>query len=489
MRIERLNEALDALVPEILALTGAPGITIALGAGDGVAWAGGYGVADLATGRPMTADTVGPTGSDAKTYTALAAMQLVERGLIGLDDPVNDHLGGLRVVNPHGDRPITLRDLLTHRSGLGSSFGNSDRVPPAPLGEHLRRVFARGRSDAYYGDVVPFWGTQVGVNYQYSNVGIALVGYLVELLNPDRAGFGEWVRRRVFAPLAMTSSCFPPAQHPDHAPAELLARRSVGYATLPGLTFRLPPMYVGDHPAGSALTTPSDHARFMLAVAGGGALGGARVLGGDAARLMITPQAGRGPDPSATIGLVYSVFDHDEEFGYFGHGGEYPWGWHQVSRCFPRQRVAVVANANQWDLGDLGSSERPNALAGKLVLDIVTAWVRGEDPRPRCAPAAARGYLAGLLAGDRLMSRPGITTPPSDVDIDGILSSMVVAPGTPFDPAAFRGALTDLAGTTGSLPEAARLIRRRLPRHHLELVKRQVGVPSLGVNAPDLPAD
>src|SRR5438270_883683 len=105
MDIDRLAEALDALVPEIMEHCKTPGLSIAVGVGTGVALAKGYGHADLATGRPMTPDTVGPTGSDGKAYTGVAIMQLVERGLIGLDDPVNDHLDGLRIVNPHGDRP------------------------------------------------------------------------------------------------------------------------------------------------------------------------------------------------------------------------------------------------------------------------------------------------------------------------------------------------------------------------------------------------
>src|SRR5262245_29273111 len=108
MDIAVLGEALDHFVPEILQVCRAPGVSVAVGVGEEVAWAKGYGYADLAARKPMTPWTVGPTGSDCKPYTAVAAMQLVERGLIGLHDPVNDHLDGLRIVNPHGDRPITL---------------------------------------------------------------------------------------------------------------------------------------------------------------------------------------------------------------------------------------------------------------------------------------------------------------------------------------------------------------------------------------------
>ncbi|MCP2166800.1 serine hydrolase domain-containing protein [Goodfellowiella coeruleoviolacea] len=487
MDVSSCLDALNALVPEILKLTGAPGLSIAVGVGEEVVWAGGYGVADLASGRPMTTDAVGPTGSDCKPYTAVAAMQLVERGLIGLDDPVNDYLDAdLRVVNPLGAREITLRDLLIHRSGLGTNFGNCSRTPPAPLGEHLRRVFREARSDAYGGSVLPFWATQVGAHYQYSNVGIALVGYLVELLNPDRVSFSEWVRRHVFTPLGMTSTCFPPAQHPDHVPADIYTRRSTGYATLGGFHFRLPQIYVGDYPAGTALTTPSDHARFLLAMTGGGALGGARVLRPETVARMITPQAGRGPDPSAAIGLVWSVFDHGTPQGYFGHGGEYMWGWHNVSRAWPHHRVCVTANVNQWDMGDLGSSDRPSHLAGRLALRVVTAWVNGQDPRPPRDAASAQSYLAGLLVGDRLTTRLGITTRPTEAEIARIAQTAVVASGTPWDPTAFQDALREGHITGDVFTANAELIRREIPDSQRELVARQLGVPGFGRHIPGL---
>src|SRR5689334_922791 len=92
MDVDVLAEAIEAYAPQVLRVTEAPGISIAVGVDDEVAHAAAFGVADLATGRPMTVDTVGPTGSDAKPYTAVAAMQLVDAGVLGLDDPVEHHL-------------------------------------------------------------------------------------------------------------------------------------------------------------------------------------------------------------------------------------------------------------------------------------------------------------------------------------------------------------------------------------------------------------
>ncbi|MEN3272558.1 MAG: hypothetical protein V7636_1319 [Actinomycetota bacterium] len=479
MDVEVLAEAIAAYAPQVLRVTAAPGISIAVGAGDEVVHAAAFGIADLATGRPMTTDTVGPTGSDAKPYTGVAALQLVDAGVLGLDDPVNDHLDDLHLDNPMGERPITLRDLLTHRSGLGTTVGFCDLVPPAPLGDHLRQVFERGRTDMYGGDLMPLWATPVGAHYQYSNTGIAVVGYLVERANPDGVDFSEWVRRHVFEPLGMTSTCFPPVQDAAHVPADLLARRSVGYATLTGLAMSLPQIHVGDYPAGTALTTPTDHARFLLAAAGLGRLGDARVLETSTAREMLTPQAARGMDPSAATGLVWNLFDLGSELTYFGHGGELMWGWHHVARAWPVPRIAVTASCNQFDLGDQGSSDRPSHLAGRLLLDVVTAWVRGEDPRPRCTEAAARSALAGLIVGDRLSGRLGMQAPVSDEAIAAMAAATVVADGTPWDPAAFADAVRAHLATGGSLAEGAVVWRDRIIEHERDLRGRQLGVPGL----------
>lgn len=479
MEIEVLAEALDHYVPQIIELCRTPGLSVAVGAEGEVALARAYGTADLATGRPMAVDTVGPTGSDAKPYTAVAAMQLVEAGIVGLDDPVNDHLDGLRIVNPHGDRPITLRDLLTHRSGLGTTVGFCDLVPPPPLGEHLRRVFRAGRSDAYFGDLFPLWATPVGAHHQYSNTGIAVVGYLVECANPEGVPFHEWVRRHVFEPLAMRSTCFPPVQDADHVPADLLARRSVGYATVEGLHLRLPPIHVGDYPAGTALTTPSDHVRFLLAMAGEGRLGTTSILRPGTAREMLTPQGARGLDPSMSIGLVWNLFDHGTPDAYFGHGGEYMWGWHHVARGWIEHRTAVTVAANQFDLGDQGTSDRPSHLAGRLVLDVVTAWVLGRDPRPRRSEAAARSHLAGLMVADRLIGRLGIPTPIPDDVIDAMAAGAVVDGSMPWDPAAFADAVRAARATDRSLAASAGLWLREIPVQQRDLLARQLGVPGL----------
>jgi hypothetical protein len=267
-------------------------------------------------------------------------------------------------------------------------------------------------------------------------------------------------------------------------PAGLLARRSTGYATLPGVRLPLPPLYPGDYPAGSALSTPSDHARFVLAILNGGS----PVLSPELAAQMVTAQASggtlMGPQPDLSVGLVFNVFGG--EHPYIGHGGEYPWGWTHFTSGWTEDRVALVISANQFDLGDFGLSDRPGHAAARLVAELVTAWVHGADPRPRRRLAAGRSFLAGLLVGDRLTTRLGIASRPSAEDVARIAEEAVVS--LPWDPEAFRQGVGQVRLTATPLADNAATVRRELPGHELALLARQLGVPGLVTRLGSSPA-
>jgi hypothetical protein len=90
-----------------------------------------------------------------------------------------------------------------------------------------------------------------------------------------------------------------------------------------------------------------------------------------------------------------------------------------------------------------------------------------------------RSYLAGLLVADRLTSRLGITTPPSESDLTAITSSAVIAPDTPWDPESFKDGVRDVSATDGTLTSLMATADRELPPHHGALVLPQLGVPFL----------
>jgi CubicO group peptidase (beta-lactamase class C family) len=177
----------------------------------------GYGMADLESGRPMTPTTVVHAASVAKQFTALAVLLLVRDGALALDDDVRRYLPELPDYAARYGRPITVRHLLTHTSGLRDFF------------ELL--IMARGRfeedrvTDA---DATAVIGRQRALNfapgaeYSYSNTGYLLAARLVARVSGQP--FPAFVAERIFAPLGMTQTRF------RDDVETLIPGRAIGYA-------------------------------------------------------------------------------------------------------------------------------------------------------------------------------------------------------------------------------------------------------------------
>ena len=109
---------LDAYTAQALAAWGLPGVAVAVIHNDSVVFAKGYGVRELGKTQPVTASTVFAIGSTSKAFTAAAIALLVGEGKVKWDDPVAKHLPEFQLYDPYVTRELTVRDLLTHRSGL-----------------------------------------------------------------------------------------------------------------------------------------------------------------------------------------------------------------------------------------------------------------------------------------------------------------------------------------------------------------------------------
>src|SRR5687768_10909159 len=197
----------DARILEHMHDGGIAGVGAAIIVDRKVVWTKGYGFADIAHAVPFTPDTVMNIGSISKTITGVAMMQAVERGELSLDADINAYLP-FKLVNPHRpDATITLRQLATHTSGITDRWSvyaqtyHYDDDAIEPLGEFLRSYFVPG--GAHY-SADNFLDAEPGTQQDYSNIGAALAGYIVE--RATRQPLNRYTREHVFQPLRMDAS-------------------------------------------------------------------------------------------------------------------------------------------------------------------------------------------------------------------------------------------------------------------------------------------
>jgi CubicO group peptidase (beta-lactamase class C family) len=282
-----LHRFLDSFVNRQLERSGIPGAVVVVVDRGKVLAANGYGFADIATRRPMTADrTLVNVASIKKLFEGVAVMQLVERGRLNLDQDVSTYLD-FSIPTPKGGVPVTLRRLMTHRAGFEDRFKNSNRsfAELLPL-----RLFP-------YGDVPA-----------YSNYGASLTGYI--LARVSGTSTASYVAAHVLAPLGMDSSAF--AVRPPPTLAPLMA---VGYQVRSGA----PPSRLDEYFTDLQLdATGDDMARFLLAVLGGGTLGSHRILRPETLATMMERQVAA---PLAAMGLNFYERDVDG-IRFVGHRGD-----------------------------------------------------------------------------------------------------------------------------------------------------------------------
>ncbi len=248
-------------------------------------YAWGYG--KTAAGAPVNpARTIFRAASNSKLFAATAALQLAERGMWSLIDDVNRYLPvAARLESGTFQHPVTLDALLTHTAGFENKFAGGVTVPTDRV--TLARFFASP----------PRRVREPGFAVSYSNVGMALVGYLVEVRSGQ--SFARYADEQIFAPLGMSHSNFdqppPPDWTSDLADGPPQGRRDVVF---------------NPYPAASLVATPLDMGRFIAAHLNRGALdasaGGGRVLSSESSALMHASHWRAQPE---VPGVAYGFFE------------------------------------------------------------------------------------------------------------------------------------------------------------------------------------
>jgi CubicO group peptidase (beta-lactamase class C family) len=173
-----------------------PGLALAVAATGTIAHAAGYGVADMASGRPIAPETIFHLASCGKQFTALGILILAEERKLGLEDPIGKHLPALAGFGPG----VTLRRLLNHTSGI-RDFYDEDGIDEV-LARWERPTNANVISlCADFGCPMLEDGIKPGDTFSYGNTGYDFLGAVIERVSGQ--SYHDFFQRRVFDPLAM----------------------------------------------------------------------------------------------------------------------------------------------------------------------------------------------------------------------------------------------------------------------------------------------
>jgi CubicO group peptidase (beta-lactamase class C family) len=354
------------IVEEERAAAGTPAMSVAVFADGRVVALFASGEADLEAHAAATNETLYPAASVTKILTAALVMREVERGKLSLDAPVNESLPAERQVRDASGAPVpvTLRQLLSHSSGVPVSWAGIQSDPNEPP-RSLDDLLAPGLRTI----------RPPGEKLIYANDAFALAGWMAA-----RAGgvpFDALAREGLFEPLRMTSSTLVP---PRDAGPRLAA--AYGGQRLLREGARSTPDGVRNHAAARWITTPADLA-LRARHAAGRKLDGARVLSQDSVAEMMRMQARAHPRLPAAFGLGFGVREEPGRKLVWWDGGLA--GSASRLALLPEHGVGVAILSNLSD-------NAPVIAAADRILALLV------PPGPRAANAAS-GAPSDALAG------------------------------------------------------------------------------------------
>jgi CubicO group peptidase (beta-lactamase class C family) len=323
---------------------GVPGVSVVVIDDGRIAWAKGYGVREAGRPDPVTPDTLFQAASISKPLAAAAALRLVREGKLSLDGDVNESLKAWKIP----DSPflaidkVTLRRLLSHTAGFGDRFGFPGYAPGAAL-PTLPQILD-GLPPAVTAPKAVRLDAKPGERFRYSGGGYCIVQLLIE--ETSAQPFARHMREKVLGPLGMERSTYEQPLPPSLAPHAATGHRAGLRRLLLGEKVKGGWRVYPEQAAAGLWTTPTDLARFAIAVQRAHAGSPESVLSKASVEEMLTPQVGG-------WGLGLSLGGRGES-ALFRHGGSNE-GFKCVLFAFKETGRGAVIMTNSDNGGTLGT--------------------------------------------------------------------------------------------------------------------------------------
>ncbi len=275
-------DELATKIEEVFKSSSIHGLGAAIVNKDEILFENSFGYADIANKKPYDRNSLHNIGSTSKTFIGIAIMQLVEQGKLDLDADINDILP-FKVQNPHHlDKPITIRQLSTHSSSI------RDRNLNYALRAYISRDSERGirkglplmykvqfkkmlkNEDLSLGDFLEeslskkgkwyskknFYKQVPGSDYNYSNIGAGLAGYIIEIISGEN--YDDYVINHILKPLKMEASGWSKGQINESKFAERYIN-----------SIPFPDYHLTTYPDGGLISSMSDLCTYLQAMIGG----------------------------------------------------------------------------------------------------------------------------------------------------------------------------------------------------------------------------
>lgn len=331
--ISKKLKGFDQYMEKTLRDWNTPGACVGIVVKDKLVFAKGYGYRDYGKQLPVTANTLYQIASNTKLFTTVAAGLLVEEGKLEWDLPVKNYVPSIKFYNADLDNSVTLRDMLSHRTGISrhdmiwykSDFSRKD------LFERLKYL-------------EPSQPMRTG--FLYNNLMYVGAGYIIELLSGKT--WEQFVRERIFQPLDMRRTYFTVSEmvaDPDHGVPFNEKRDTTILYEIPIYEDK---QAVG--PAGSIISNINDMSKWLIALMNGGRYEGKQVIPEAVLKATLEPSIAMpntGLENKGYREMLNNVYGMGRWTGVYrghllaDHGGDLP-GFHSQISMMPTDSIGVI---------------------------------------------------------------------------------------------------------------------------------------------------